>query len=298
MNDSVRRARGEAEFVELVGRLGSPVIDMVAMTQLHIRERPRGCFRLRLGDGRVLKYRRMPTAERAEMVERLINLLDSPHLPRVLDRCGKGLLIEFVNARPLRRDDLDSEFLMEAASLHGRIHQMDVSGLLSEAPSLDAERRASQVQSHIGRLVARDALTSREGGDLWGLASSQAPRAIDRGLTHNDFCPHNMLLAPGGRLLVVDNETLGLGAPAFDLARTWYLWPMKPAERAVYWNSYARHRDPSDFASSFLFWVIDAMVRSALFRLAGESPRAVVPLRKLRLILRSSDPGALHPQFI
>lgn len=267
------------------------------MTQLPVRDRTRGCCRLRLADGRVFKYRRMPTAERAEMVERLTTLINSPHLPRVLDRCGTGLLIEFVNARRLRWDDLTPRFLAEAASLQGRIHEMDVRDLLSEAPPPDAKRRASRLRAGIGRLVSRHALTLREGDDLWELALSHAPRAIDIGLTHNDFCSQNILLTPGGSLVVVDNETIGIGPYEFDLARTWHLWPMKPSERAAYWDGYSRHRDPGDLEPSFLFWIIDVLVRSALFRLRGELPKAAIPLRKMRLILRDIDPDTPEPHL-
>ncbi len=232
------------------------------------------------------------------MVERLTTMIDSPHIPPVLDRCGTGLLTEFVNARPLRRDDLTPKFLAEAASLQGRIHEMDVSDLLSEAPPPDAKERAIRLRSSIGHLVSRHALTRREGDDLGELALSHAPRAIDRGLTHNDYCSHNILLTPGGSLVVIDTETIGIGPYEFDLARTWYLWPMKPAERAAYWDGYSRHRDPGDFASSFLFWIIDVMVRSALFRFRVESPKVAVPLRKLRLILRDFDPHTQEPHLI
>ncbi len=267
------------------------------MTQLSVPGRPRGCYRLRLADGRIFKYRRMPTAQRAEMVERLTDLIDSPHIPRVLDRCGTGLLIEFVNARTLRRDDLTPKFIAEAASLQGRIHEMDVSDLLSEEPPPDAKKRASRLRASIGRLVSHHSLARREGDGLLELALSYAPRAIDSGLTHNDFCSQNILLTPGGNLVVVDNETVGIGPYEFDLARTWYLWPMKPSERAAYWESYSRHRDPVDFAASSLFWIIDVMVRSTLFRLKGRSPRAAIPLRKLRLILRGSGSDTPEPHL-
>jgi hypothetical protein len=98
-------------------------------------------------------------------------------------------------------------------------------------------------------------------------------------------------------MVIADNETIGIGPYEFDLARTWYLWPMKPADRAAYWDGYSRHRDPIDFVSSFLFWIMDAMVRSALFRLRCKSPTVAVPLRKLRLILRDYEPDTPEPHL-
>jgi hypothetical protein len=287
----------EPGFAELVAPLGSPVVSAVSLTQLPIEGRRRGCYRLQLANGRTLKYRRMPSAERAETVERLIALIAAPQIPRVLGRHGAGLLFEYVRARPVGRRDLTPKLLSEAASLQAHIHAIDVAGLLPTIAPQAVDRRTAGLRSSIERLVSQDALTLREGEGLWELALSHAPAVLRSDVTHNDFCSRNMLLTPEGGLVIIDNETIGVGPYEFDLARTWYLWPMKPPERAAYLEAYARHHDPSAFATRALFWLIDAMARSALFRLRGQSPTAAVPLRKLRLLLQagsdSPDPHRL-----
>ena len=297
MDGLIQPESAEADFAKLIGRLGSRLVEVAPLTQLRVRDHRRGCYRVRLADGRVFKYRRMPTARRAEMVERLTTLIDSPQIPRVVDRCGTGLLIEFVNARTLRRDDISPEFLAETASLQGRIHQTKVYELLPEETSTDERDHVGRLRSSIDRLVSLHALTVREGNDLCALALSHAPRSSDSGLTHNDFCSHNILLAATGSFFVVDNETVAIGPYDFDLARTWYLWPMKPRERAAYWDGYSRHRDPVDFVSSFFFWIIYVMARSALFRLRGESPKAAVPLGKLRHLLTGFNTNTSEPHL-
>jgi aminoglycoside phosphotransferase (APT) family kinase protein len=285
-----------ADFTELIGRLGSRPVEIAPLTQLRTGDHERGCYRVQLADGRVFKYRRMPSARRAESVERLTRLIDSPHIPRVIDRCGTGLLIEFVDAQTLRRDDITPEFLNKTASLQGRIHQTKVGDLLGEetATSVNYARR---LRSSIDRLVSLQALTAKEGSDLSALALSHAPGSGGRGLTHNDYCSQNILLTATGSFFVVDNETVAIGPYNFDLARTWYLWPMKPSQRAAYWAGYSRHRDTDDFLSSFFFWIVYVMARSALFRLRGASATAAVPLGKLRGLLTVPHTNSSEPHI-
>ena len=90
-------------------------------------------------------------------------------------------------------------------------------------------------------------------------------------MIHRDYCAENLLLAPSGRIHVVDNESIDVGPLDYDLARTWYRWPMGPRQRAAYWKGYARYRDPGSFSSSFAFWAVKVLVESSLFRLDNSS---------------------------
>jgi hypothetical protein len=285
------------DFAEIVSRVGSELREAVPLTRLAFRAKRSGCYRLHFADGRVFKYRSMASAHRAEIVEHLISCIDSSRIPRVLDRCGTGLLIQFVDGHPARKPALTTKLLAETAALQARIHGTGVTDLLAEPPVETAkvvERLAQQLQ----RLIALQAVTEREAEELTELATSEIPQTSEIGITHFDYCAENLVLTEAGGFYIVDNETLQIGALDHDLARTWYRWPMSPAERAVYWESYGTFRDPGSFSAFFLFWAIATLVSSALFRLEGGTARAVVPLRKLGLLARRARSGVSSEPYL
>lgn len=277
------------DFVAIVGRVGSQLVEVVSLTRLSFREDRTGCYRLRFADGRIFKYRRMVSARGAETVERLISRIDAPNIPRVVDRHGAGLLIEFVDGGPVRRRGQTRKLLVETAALQGKIHLTEAADLLAGEPPLRMSDEAVDLGRRIDRLTARKAITRHEADRLTELAISQIPQECQIGVVHRDYCAENLLVSDAGDFYIVDNEAIRIGPFDFDLARTWYRWPMSPTERAVYWESYGEHRDLSSFSSSFLFWAIDVMVRSALYRLQGGTVWAAVPIRKLRILLRRAQ---------
>ncbi len=286
------------DFAELVARVGSRLVDVVPLTRLAFRLERRACFRLHFADGRAFKYRRMASAVQAAALERLISRIGSPRIPRVLDRHGAGLLIEFVEGRALRWKDQTPDLLAECAALHGRIHETPANDLLAEAPPFRITDEAADVGRRIDGLVAQKAITATEADGLVELAMNRLPRACEMGIIHRDFCAENLVISEAGDPFIVDNEAIRIGAFDFCLARTWYRWPMRPSEREAYWESYARHRDPRSLFSFFLFWSINAMVKSALVRLRGNAPEAAVPIRKLKILLRRADPGATTESYL
>jgi aminoglycoside phosphotransferase (APT) family kinase protein len=281
------------DLAGLIKGIDSRLSGVVRLTELHSSNDARGCYGLRFANGQTFKYRRMQTAERAEMLERLLSHLASPHIPRILARHGSGLLIEFVHGRRLQRSDQDHRLLEWCGALQGRIHSADTEGLdLTTWAPISEE--ASELEASIDDLVGRGALERAMADDLLALATGGPPQPAageHAGVIHRDFCAENILLGPSGRIHLVDNESIDVGPLDYDLARTWYRWPMGPRERAAYWKGYARFRDPLSFASSFVYWAVAVLVESALFRLEFGTPKAIVPLRRLRILLREARDG-------
>ena len=286
------------DFAEIVSRVGSQLREVVPLTRLAFREERSGCYQLRFADGRVFKYRGMVSAHRAKTVEHLISRIGSPRIPRVLDRCGTGLLIEFVDGQPASRPVQTQKLLAETAALQGRIHRTDVADLLSGPPPLKMADVIEKLDQRIQRLVTLQAITEGEAEKLTELAMSEVPQASEIGVVHYDYCAENLLVCEANGFYIIDNESIQIGALDHDLARTWYRWPMSPAERAVYWESYRRLRDPGSFSAFFLFWAITVLVSSALFRLEGRTDRAAVPIRKLGLLARRAQSGSSEPYLL
>ena len=281
------------DFAALIRSIDSRLVDVVRLTELPLPDDARSCYRLQFADGRRFKYRRLPSAERAETLHRLLNHLNTPHIPRILSRHGTGLLIEYVKGRRLQRSDQVTQLLQWCGGLQGQIHAADADGLcLTSWAPVSVE--ASELEARIDELVRRSSIERAMGDDLLALATSRSSRLVVEGhvgVIHRDFCAENILLAPSGRIHLVDNESIDVGPLDYDLARTWYRWPMKPPERAAFWEGYGRYRDPESFASSFAYWAVTVLVESSLFRLEIGTPKAVVPLRRLGILLREARDG-------
>lgn len=281
------------DFAALIRTINSKLVDVVRLTQLPSSDDARGCYRLQFADGRRFKYRRMPSARRAETLHRLLNHLSSPHIPRILARHGTGLLIEYVEGRRLHRRDQHAQFLEWCGGIQGQIHAADAAALcLTSSSPVSVE--ASELEGRIDELVRRRSIERAMGDDLLALATSPSSQLVVEGhvgVIHRDFCAENLLLAPSGRIHLVDNESIDVGPLDYDLARTWYRWPMGQQERTAFWEGYGRYRDPESFASSFAYWAVTVLVESCLFRLEIRTPKAVVPLRRLGILLREARDG-------
>jgi len=108
------------------------------------------------------------------------------------------------------------------------------------------------------------------------------PGSASTGLVHTDFCGENMVVDGDGRLWVVDNERLGIGILAYDLARAWYRWALPDAAWERFRAAYADAAPLRDALEQPGFWNIAAAVGSAVLRLRLDRTRAHVPLDRLR----------------
>jgi hypothetical protein len=92
---------------------------------------------------------------------------------------------------------------------------------------------------------------------------------------------------------VIDVDTLAVDSPDYDLARTWYRWPMEAGQFSTYLEGYRRVGSTLDFEEYALYWRIAVLVESALFRLVRRTGRSEVPMRRLRELLNeASSPPA------
>jgi Ser/Thr protein kinase RdoA (MazF antagonist) len=251
---------------------------------------PRAAFRLAFADGLVVKGRRCATEAQAERVERLAARLDPRHFPRVLARSRTALLTEWIPGRPLTTGDVTVSRLRACGRILAGVHR---------APIADEERVAGRVQTDAWRRTLIDglealarcgALTRSEQRAAAALAERFAPPPPALHLIHGDFCARNIVLDHRATLRVVDNENLTVGPAEYDLARTWYLWPMDPAARAAFADGYGLGEPLARFRAYLAFWTVFVLVESARFRLRHRIRSPAVPLGRLRTLLRGADP--------
>lgn len=273
----------DADVAAVLAGLGLRAAAATRITGLPSRRSDHATFRVVLDDGRVLKVRRMSRAARATRFARHVRRLAHARLPAVLAVDGRVVVETWIEGTSLRALPLSPERLAQAADVLGAFHATgrdDAPGH-GRAPTRTVLRRARR---HLGHLAALGALDPGATNALLDTVERFAPADAPCGLTHNDLCAANVVEDAHGRLFVVDNEGLRRGFFGFDLARTWYRWPMPPTAWTAFLERYAVWRDPGEEVAAAPFWRIAAVARSARLRLARESPRAAVPVGTLRAL--------------
>ena len=266
------------------------------MTTLPSPLRSRTAFRLRLADGRELKGRRAASEACAARVERWSALLDPRHFPRLLARQGVALLSEWVEGTPGADAGDASALCRQAGALQGAVHRTLVPD--DEARSGQAEWRAwaRRLDRDLRGLVAAGRLDAVAAARAMTIAEAGAPPAVEVGLVHGDLCLENIVVR-NGIVQVVDTEDLRVYACDYDLARTWYRWPMAGPAWHAYREGYETERGVRPFLDHFAHWAIVVLAESAAFRLRAGAAGVEQPLTRLReLLARDEAPAPPFPE--
>ena len=277
----------------LLGAIPSPVVEIARLTRLPSPRLQRACFHVRFANGRAVKARRVESPRQAERLERLSSLVDRRYAPPLLGRCGSAVLTEWVDGRVVMPSDATPAFLRRCGGLQARLHQTAVPADLrvdAEDRLRDAPLRLERAVEDLSRCAA---LSDGEGERALELARAYAPRDVPVALAHGDFCAENLVLDARDRAHLVDNETLAVHAPEYDLGRTWYRWPMTGRERRAYYEGYREHGKTDAFARHFPYWAVTVLVGAARFRRRAATAGARYPLDRLRALLWARDPARL-----
>ena len=268
------------DVVGALARIGGAPIDAEAITGLPAAGSDRATFRIVLRDGRVVKARRLRRARKAERYARIVRELAHESLPAPLLIDGRVALEAWVDGAIVATLPPDDDRLVRAADLLGTIHGLHP---LRRTTStlVDSTRR------RLVNLAGRGALARGEVDAALHLLQQVAPPTADFGITHNDFCAENLIEVPGGRLVLVDNEGLRRGFLDYDVARTWYRWPMSDGAWHTFVGRYRSWRTGALADDHERFWREAAVVKSAHLRAARHTTDAVVPIERLRALLAS-----------
>ena len=277
------------DLAGLVAALNVPVTGIVTLTRLRAPGVSHASFRLELADGRVLKGRRLASADQVALVTALVSVVDPAHFPRVIAHAGAALLEEWRSGEPLSSSDLDPSLARRCGGILGALHRAPPPAVAA-AERARPEARLKAIVWQSRRLERAGGLTGEARSLLLRLAEAHLPADPAIGVIHRDFCAENLVRDAAGQLHVVDNETMQIGALDFDLARTWYRWPMTDREAAAFREGYAEHRDPASFLKNFLFWTLAVLVDASFFHLRVGTDRAPGALALLQTVLGGATP--------
>jgi hypothetical protein len=275
-----------ADLWTLVKAVGPPLKSVSLLTTLSSKCLVRASFRLEFADGTLLKGRRFESDADAERVGLLSRLLDQRHFPRVVDRRGAALLIEWIVGRPVPSEWPDDDIWKHCGEIMGAMHVVRPSQELRGRYGCTAAGWQTRLRANIEELARLRALDGREVQLALELAGSEAPGDVATGLIHGDFCAENLVEAASGRIAVVDNETLSVDAYAYDLARTWSRWPMDRRHVQAFYEGYHRHRESTDFREHFRYWATAVLTEAAVFRLRGATGGARNLVERFKRLLK------------
>jgi hypothetical protein len=246
--------------------------------------RERAAFRVEYRDGLRLKARRHRDLETAERVLLLRSFLDVPHFPAMVAARGSCHLTEWVQGGRPSADDPD--VLLAAGTLLGTVHSVvmepEVGRYRFEYQNWERRNRRNADE-----LVASKAMTRAEMEAVLERLAAVAPGHCHAVAVLADLAPENLVVGPEGRLFLVDDENLSLDSPGFDLARTWYRWPMTDLRAGPFLAGYGTCADPSPFLEFAEYWIMVVLLEAAHFRTLWNTPEASAPLDALRARLGS-----------
>jgi hypothetical protein len=288
---SVREGAAPRELLRLVEEIDPRPARVEALAPSDTYRAAPGAFRVTLADGRHLKARTMTGVERAVRVECILRALDHSAFPSVVARRGAILLLEWIDGEDLEELEPRPGWVRAAAAIQAFLHAMPVPPAL-ERPADAIGATTAKLERDVAALVADGTVAAAESAALLALARRSAPDACRTGIVHRDLCARNMIVRPSGEICLVDNETMAVGACEFDLARTWYRWPLSRGEREEYFRAYGRTHDPRPFLAHFAFWALAVLADSACMRAAAGAALRAVPVDRLRAVVAALDGGA------
>lgn len=273
----LRRVLGE-ELFALANDLPSEVVALEPL----VGRGACSSFRLMLADGQELKAKRLRSAIDAERVDRLLCLLGHPTFPAVHLRRGAAILTRWVDGKPLSSAEADADVLQTCGATHAFIHSRCSLTAPTRASWRSRAHRLARPQRDLDTLVGAGWIERGEAAAALEVARRHVPDDWAVGIVHGDFNPENVVRTAAGDIAVIDNETLSIGACAYDLARTWYRWPMSAAQRAAYLEGYRRHGSADELERHFPFWAVTVLARGAAFRVRAGRRGIAEPIARLR----------------
>ena len=280
----------------LVAALDVPVRRIVTLTRLRGPAVAHASFRLELMDGHVLKGRRLASAEQAALVAAIVGVMDPRHFPRVIAHSGAAILEEWCAGEARDHSSLGLALIRQCGGILGKVHRTPPPATVGIAPRGRPEAHLAAVRWQSRKLVASGALSDASRRDLLEFLEANLPRDSAIGVVHRDFCAENFVWDVAEQPHVVDNETMQVAALDFDLARTWYRWPMTERQAQAFLDGYSAHRRPDSYLATFEFWGLAVLLEASHFHLRAGTDRAAGTVDLLHAFQRrSTEAGRWRP---
>jgi aminoglycoside phosphotransferase (APT) family kinase protein len=247
----------------------------------------RAAFRLRSPDGRMWKGRRFESSAAADRVARLHQRIPPALAPPLIAWRGAALLVDWAVGDVLASRRIGDDLIERAGGLLRAAHAAVVpAGTVDSPPRYPADGWVELLAARLHRIRQAGRLAAPDIDRALALARRYAPPPEPVSLCLGDLCPENLAVDADGRLSIIDTDGVDLHAPAFDLARARYRWPMTEAEWQVFGRGYGvadvldRHRAHEPH------WQVLILTGAADFRIGYGLPGSETALDRLAELLR------------
>lgn len=266
----------------LVAALGSPVVRIDNVTGLPSPVFARRTFRITLGDGRVVKGRRVDDPNEVARMVLLRSALADDRFSRIVAAFGTAIIEEWIDGLPLTlAEAADFELLLWSGTALAGVHAADVPRRAPATWVQSTDQTADELAAHLRALVGAGLLARRHARRLLALAAERRPETAEARIVHRDLWWGNVVRTDG-TWRIVDNASLDLAAPALDLARTRHTWPMSVEGWAVFLAGYSTRADARAYVDHAVFWDAVVLAEVATFRRRARTGGVRHVLAKLR----------------
>jgi len=193
-------------------------------------------------------------------------LADS-RVPTPMARAGRLTAETWIEGSVLTSVKQAARHLDAAAELLASVHQFG--GLAGEG--LPRYRQTGPIhqraERQLSELAGARIVRRRDLSELRTILDRGLPARAQWGLVHGDFCAENLVWRADNTLVSIDNETMGRGFIEYDVARTWYRWPMPASQQRRFERSYrAAVRMEAPSAVERRAWRLAAAVKGVHLR--------------------------------
>jgi thiamine kinase-like enzyme len=159
-------------------------------------------------------------------------------VPAPIARVGRVTAETWVEGSVLSSIRLSARHLDAAADLLAHLHRFQ--GVPGEyLPRYQLTRPIHQrAERQLTELAGAQVVPQSNLPELRSILDGGLPARARWGLVHGDLCAENLVWRTDGTLVSIDNEAIGRGFIEYDVARTWYRWPMPASAGARFERSY------------------------------------------------------------
>jgi Ser/Thr protein kinase RdoA (MazF antagonist) len=214
-------------------------------------------------DGRLIKIRSFSSDATARAFLDFLGNQFWPHTGIVLGRCGRAIAEDWVHGESVTDNRYHPDQITNAGAALGSLHAPLAGHGARNVGWVNALHWVKSISDRICRLSRRGSIDGQDRERLLQLVDRYASDTLEYGLTHGDFAPDNLLVDAQGRLVCIDNETVGVDALDYDLTRTILRWPLSGARRHAFLSAYSAYRDLGPTAHQSPFWLVAVLAGTA-----------------------------------
>lgn len=277
---ALRQIDGEIESYEEITRLRAP-------------GKKRGCYRVHLIDGRIVKGRCFDSHEQRESFSALCSALVDLPFSRVLSAHGSAIIEEWIAGSSVSSHELSCGMTGKLAAVLGHLNGRRIPSNAIIGAIAGVDWHAARLRNLLAELNDKQRIDSAFAGKLIELADDHRPKDFACGLIHTDFHPQNMIRRQQDDVWIIDNEGLRIGVLDFDIARCWRRWPMTNEQRTQFQHAYSDFRSLTPFLENQTFWAINTLVLTATINERYGRPIEGFLTSLSRIV--DNDAGALWP---